>query len=95
MSEIDSERFPKGALIAAGLLVGITLLLTGAVSAGLIGKPSDAITARVEKKMAVRMSRTLAFADHPGGVLLITDVEKKSLVRAIMPGDRSNTRALF
>jgi putative photosynthetic complex assembly protein len=89
MSEIDSERFPKGALIAAGLLVGITLAMTGAVSLGLLSKPSDAITARVEKKMAVRMSRTLAFADHPGGVLLITDVDKKSLVRAIMPGEPS------
>ncbi len=89
MSEIDSEPFPRRALIAAGLLVGVTLVLTGAVSAGLLSKPSDANTSRVEKKMAVRMSRTLAFADHPGGVLLITDVDKNSLVRAIMPGEPS------
>jgi putative photosynthetic complex assembly protein len=89
MSEIDSEPFPRRALIAAGALVGVTLVLTGAVSAGLIGKPSDANTARIEKKMAVRVTRTLTFADHPGGVLLITDVKDKKLVRAIMPGEPS------
>ena len=89
MSEIDSEPFPKRALIAAGALVGITLLLTGAVSAGFLSKPSDANTARVEKKMAVRVTRTLAFGDHPGGVLLIRDVKDNKIVRAIMPGEKS------
>jgi putative photosynthetic complex assembly protein len=89
MSEIDSEPFPRRALIAAGVLVGITLALTGAVSAGLLSKPSDANTARVEKKMAVRATRTLSFSDHPGGVLLIRDVKQNSLVRAIMPGEPS------
>ena len=89
MSEIDSEPFPRRALIAAGLLVGVTLVLTGAVSAGLLSKPSDANTSRVEKKMAVRVSRTLTFADHPGGVLLIRDVKQNSVVRAIMPGEPS------
>jgi putative photosynthetic complex assembly protein len=89
MSEIDSEPFPRRALIAAGVLVGITLALTGAVSAGLLSKPSDANTARVEKKMAIRATRTLSFSDHPGGVLLIRDVKQNSLVRAIMPGEPS------
>ncbi len=89
MSEIDSEPFPRRALIAAGALVGVTLVLTGAVSLGLLGKPSDPNTARVEKKMAVRTSRTLTFADHHGGVLLITDVKNNKVVRAIMPGEPS------
>lgn len=89
MSEIDSEPFPRRALIAAGALVGITLVLTGAVSAGLLSKPSDANTARVEKKMAVRATRTLSFSDHPGGVLLIRDVKQNNLARAIMPGEPS------
>jgi putative photosynthetic complex assembly protein len=89
MSEIDSEPFPKRALIAAGLLVGITLALTGAVSVGLIKKPETAAEARSEKKMAARSSRTLVFTDHPGGVLLIRDVKEKTLVRAVMPGENS------
>jgi putative photosynthetic complex assembly protein len=89
MSEIDSEPFPRRALIAAGALVGITLVLTGAVSAGLLSKPSDANMARVEKKMAVRAMRTLSFSDHPGGVLLIRDVKQNNVVRAIMPGEPS------
>jgi putative photosynthetic complex assembly protein len=89
MSEIDSEPFPRRALIAAGVLVGITLVLTGAVSAGLLSKPSDANTARIEKKMAVRATRTLSFSDHPGGALMISDVKQNSVVRVIMPGEPS------
>jgi putative photosynthetic complex assembly protein len=89
MSEIDSEPFPRRALIAAGALVGITLLLTGAVSVGLLSKPSAPNTARVEKKMAVRVTRTLTFADHPGGILLIRDIKDNKVVRAIMPGEPS------
>jgi putative photosynthetic complex assembly protein len=89
MSEIDSEPFPKRALIAAGALVGVTLLLTGAVSAGLINKNPTAPEARAEHHMAKRSTRTLIFSDHPGGVLLIRDAQNKAVVRAIMPGEKS------
>ena len=89
MSEIDSEPFPKRALIAAGSLVGVTLLLTGAVSTGLINKNATAPEARTEQHMAKRSSRTLVFSDHPGGVLIIRDAQSKAVVRAIMPGEKS------
>ncbi len=89
MSEIDSEPFPKRALIAAGALVGVTLALTGAVSLGLISKPSDPQTARIEQKMEVRASRMLTFTDRPGAVLLIRDAEANRVVDAVMPGEKS------
>ena len=89
MSEIDSEPFPKRALIGAGALIGVTLILTGAVSFGFIGKPGTANEVRTERHMAVRSERTLVFSDHPGGVLLINDVDSKAVVRAMMPGEKS------
>jgi putative photosynthetic complex assembly protein len=89
MSEIDSQPFPRRALIAAAALVGVTLALTGAVSLGLLKKPSPPQTARMEKKMEMRSSRMLSFVDHPGGVLLIRDAEQNSVVHAIMPGEKS------
>jgi putative photosynthetic complex assembly protein len=89
MSEIDSQPFPRRALIAAGAVVGMTVVLTGAVSLGLLKKADTAAEARAEKNMAVRSSRTLSFTDHHGGVLLIQDVQEKTLVRAIMPGENS------
>lgn len=89
MSEIDSQPFPRRALIAAGAVVGMTVALTGAVSVGLLKKADTAAEARTDKKMAVRSSRTLRFTDHHGGVLLIQDVEEKTLVRAVMPGENS------
>lgn len=89
MSEIDSQPFPRRALIAAGAVVGMTVALTGAVSVGLLKKADTAAEVRTDKKMAVRSSRTLRFTDHHGGVLLIQDVEEKTLVRAVMPGENS------
>jgi putative photosynthetic complex assembly protein len=89
MSEIDSQPFPRRALIAAGAVVGMTVALTGAVSLGLLKKADTAAEMRTEKKMAIRSTRTLRFTDHHGGVLLIQDVEEKTLVRAVMPGENS------
>lgn len=89
MSEIDSQPFPKAALIAATALVGITLALTGAVSAGLIAKPLDAETAREQSHMPIREQRVLTFVDRPGGALEIRDVGRQTLVRVIEPGEKS------
>lgn len=89
MSEIDSKPFPKGALIAAAGLVGVTLVLTGATSAGLIAKPKDAAVMRDESHMTARAQRTLAFADKPGGALEIRDVGEGRIARIIQPGEKS------
>jgi putative photosynthetic complex assembly protein len=89
MSEIDSQPFPKGALIAAGLLVGLTVALTGAVSLGLVGKPADAADRRAESGMAARTALTLAFADRADGALIIRDVERDRIVTTIEPGEKS------
>ncbi len=89
MSEIDSQPFPRAALYAAAALVGTTLALTGAVSAGLIPKPKNAAVLRDETKMAALSQRTLAFADLPGGALEIRDVGSDSVARTIRPGEKS------
>lgn len=89
MSEIDSQPFPRGALIGAAVLVGTTLALTGAVSAGLIDKPKNAAVLRSETQMAALATRTLSFADLPGGALQITDVDADSIARTIQPGEKS------
>lgn len=89
MSEIDSQPFPKGALIAATMLVGTTLVLTGATSAGLLSKPKDAAVLRDESHMAAAAQRTLAFADLPGGALEIRDVGAGKIARTIQQGEKS------
>lgn len=89
MSEIDSQPFPKAVLIAAAGLVGTTLALTGAVSSGLIPKPKDAAALRSESHMPALAEKTLAFADKPGGALLITDLDRDQVVRTIQPGEKS------
>ena len=89
MSEIDSERFPKKALIGAGALISFTLLFTGATSLGLIQKPPSAQQARVANQIAQISSRSLSFMDAPDGVLEIRDTEKNEIAHIIKKGEKS------
>ena len=89
MSEIDSERFPKAALIGAGALVGITLLLTGATSLGLIQKTPSPQQARVDAHVKPISSRSLSFMDAPGGTLEIRDTDKNEIAYTIKKGEKS------
>jgi putative photosynthetic complex assembly protein len=84
-----NEPFPRRALIGAGALVGTTLLLTGAVSLGLIAKPKNAEQVRVENGLRPAASRTLTFADVEGGGLEILDVGSGSVATVIQPGEQS------
>lgn len=84
-----AEPIPRRALLGAASLVGITLLLTGAVSLGLIAKPKNAEQVRVENGLRPAVARTLTFADVAGGGLEIRDVATGQLATSIQPGEQS------
>lgn len=85
----QDEPFPKRALVGAGLVVGMTLLLTGGVSLGLIAKPQNAQQVRVAEGLKPLTSRQFTFADQPGGALLIGDAATGQTATVIAPGENS------
>lgn len=84
-----AEPFPRRALVGAGLLIGITLALTAAVSLGLIDKPKNAEQVRIENGLRPATSRMLRFADLPGGALQVSDAQTGATAATIQPGEQS------
>jgi putative photosynthetic complex assembly protein len=80
---------PKAALIGAAACVIITVLLTGAVSLGLVAGPVTMEQARKTSGVTAIASRDLQFLDQPGGSVQIRDVTKGSVATTIMPGTES------
>lgn len=85
----QNEPFPRRALVGAGLLIGITLLLTGGVSLGLITKPRNEQQVRIADGLKPVTSRQFSFADQPGGALVIGDVATGKTADVIAPGENS------
>jgi putative photosynthetic complex assembly protein len=81
--------FPKGALIGAGAVVGITLLMTGAVSLGVIAKPQNDQQVRISQGLKPVTIRKFTFADQPGGALVIGDAVTGQVATTILPGENS------
>ncbi len=84
-----NESLPKAALIGAAGLVGITLILTGAVATGIMPYPVPAQTVRVGEKMAKLAERDLLFLDQKDGSVLIRDVSAGTIASTITPGSES------
>jgi putative photosynthetic complex assembly protein len=83
------EPFPKQALWGAGAIVGLTLLMTGAVSLGLVAKPQNDQQIRVAQGLKPVTIRKFTFADQPGGALVIGDAETGQVATTILPGENS------
>lgn len=74
---------PKPALVAAGLLVGACLLMTSAVSLGLMDRQAVPTVARAEANIAPVAERSLQFLDQEDGTVLIADVSTGETVQVI------------
>lgn len=80
---------PRAALIGAAGCVIITLLLTGAVSIGLLPGPVTMDQSRQSSRVTALASRDLQFLDQKDGSVQIRDVTKGSIATTITPGSES------
>ena len=83
------EQLPRFAMIGAAGCVIITLLLTGAVSLGIIDKPETMAERRTEQSITVLAQRDLQFLDQKDGSVLIRDVALDTTAATITPGSQS------
>ncbi len=83
------EQLPKVALIGAVGCVIFTVLLTGAVSLGLLDKPVSMAERRTEERVTIVAQRDLQFSDQADGSVLIRDMTKDTTAATITPGSQS------
>ena len=83
MSTLDHETFPRGALIAAGALIGFTLLATTVVRLERISAPSAPIAASLP---APALSADLRFSDEADGSIRVQNASTNRVVATIQPG---------
>jgi putative photosynthetic complex assembly protein len=83
------EQLPRVALIGASACVIITLLLTGAVSLGLMAKPATMSERRSEQRISIVSQRDLLFLDQADGSVLIRDVANDQTAATMLPGSNS------
>lgn len=77
---------PRPALIAAGVLVGFSLLMTAAVQIGWLERSAVPSTERAEAAVAPLEQRSLLFADGADGSVLITEAGSGAQVGLIEAG---------
>ncbi len=77
---------PRPALIAAGVLVGFSLLMTAAVQIGWLERSAVPSAERAEAAVAPLEQRSLLFADGADGSVLITEAGSGAQVGLIEAG---------
>ncbi len=87
MSEHADMAFPRGALIAAAVLIGFSLLVTVAVRLGWLSVTPSAETVRVETGVQPVASRELQFLDRADGAVVIQE-PGGAVVRVIEAGTK-------
>jgi putative photosynthetic complex assembly protein len=78
--EIDDQPFPKAALIAAGVLISLSISAVAFVQLTGIGQHRSAPPAAIE-------SRALLFDDADRGRIVVRDAGTQGVVDTIEPGD--------
>lgn len=86
MSAIDDRPFPRGALFAAGGVLGLTVLAAMAPRLGLTGAPDTPIAVRAEHHVGRVATRDLVFADRPDGTVAVTEVGAARPLAILHPG---------
>lgn len=84
MSNIDREPFPRWTLIAAGLLIGVTIV--GAGMARHLRLKAEAQAAATEVAATPLAARELRFVDTPEGAVEVRDAQSERLVFTAEPG---------
>ncbi len=91
MSALDHEPFPRGALIAAFALVGVSLLAATAVRLERISAPAP----RAAAEPAPAASVDLRFSDQADGAILVQNSKTDAVVARIPPGDGGFVRGVL
>ncbi|MHB8285621.1 MAG: photosynthetic complex assembly protein PuhC [Caulobacteraceae bacterium] len=90
MTALNSEPFPRGALIAAAALVGLSLISTAAVRlARLAAPPTMPIAAEPPA-----LSADLVFSDRADGAIVVQTGARK-LVATLQPGTNGFVRGVM
>lgn len=90
----DGERFPRGALLAAGGLVLFALVaVTGARLAGFSGVAAVPEPAQPARWAAT--ARRLSFEDRPDGTLRVSDAASGRVVADLEPGSGGFVRGMM
>jgi putative photosynthetic complex assembly protein len=93
MSALDTEPFPRFALISAGALVGLSLIATTAVRLAHTYAPqAQSTTAAAPAPVA---SLDLRFADQPDGSIRITRASDKGLAGTVRSGEGGFIRGVM
>jgi putative photosynthetic complex assembly protein len=90
VSAIDIQPFPRGALIAAGVLVGFTLLATTFVRLERLGSPTIA-SVRPPPMRAV----DVRFVDAADGSVIVRDGHDGHVIETLAPGTNGFVRSVM
>ncbi len=92
MSAIDNEPFPRGALIAAGFLVGSSLLITAGARLAQVLHPA-AVVQRSGPSPVQQVG--LRFYDEADGSVLVRDSRNNHQVASLAPGTNGFVRGVL
>jgi putative photosynthetic complex assembly protein len=90
MSAMDRDPFPKGALIAAGALIGVSLIATAAGRIAILSAPHVAIA-----QAPPAQSVALRFADQADGAVIVRDGRDNAVVASLAPGTNGFVRGVM
>jgi putative photosynthetic complex assembly protein len=91
MSAVDAEPFPRGALMAAGALVGFSLLVTTVVRLERLHAPPAPVAA----EPAPARSVLLRFVDEPNGAVNVLDGEGGRVIAVLAPDTNGFIRGVM
>jgi putative photosynthetic complex assembly protein len=92
MSALDTEKFPKGALIAAGALIGFSLVATAAVRFERLTAQSDVAA---KPQVAPVQSIDIRFVDEADGSVSVRDSRNGLVVTTLAPGTNGFVRSVM
>ena len=91
---VDTEAFPRGALVGAAVLISVTILLAAGTRLGLLSPPQTAADARAEARVMPVVSHDLRILDQADGTVLIRDLGGSADI-VIAPGSNNFIRGVM
>jgi putative photosynthetic complex assembly protein len=92
MSALDTEPFPRAALISAGVLIGFALVATTVVRLTRIYGPAAPVAASTE---APARSIAVRFVDEADGSVSVREGRSNTLVTSLPPGSDGFIRSVM
>jgi putative photosynthetic complex assembly protein len=87
---MDKDPFPKGALIAAGALIGFSLVATAAGRIAMLNAPHTVVAGPPPSQ-----SVALRFIDEANGAVTVQDSRDNQVVASLAPGTNGFVRGVM